>query len=353
MSEATRVVGVLVSAACAVLVSAALAAAGARPEATREKQTGPQRPLEPAALVAKLGDPDWQVRERAMRDLIALGAPACPALRAALASKDAEVRWRATYALLRLEPGLEAQETDPARELYATAAQARARKDRAGAARLYRDVIKRFPDTRWAAAAREQLAAIDPAATPEAREPVTQERIARLTAQLGAASWRERQEASCRLASLGAAARAALENAVRGPDPEVAWRARQLLERLPGENGPEEANAASREGAPRLEPPADPIREPEPPGVAADLDILVRALGGEDAREVGRAREVLLNVGQVAVGALIRGLDGCNEATGVEIMDLLYQITGQKLGFDAARWRAWWRSLRARPKERG
>ena len=47
----------------------------------------------------------------------------------------------------------------------------------------------------------------------------------------------------------------------------------------------------------------------------------------------------------------MRGLESAGEVAGVEIMDLLRQITGQELGFNARRWLAWWRQLRKRGEE--
>lgn len=50
-------------------------------------------------LVEKLGDLDWEVREKATRELIKVGRPAVPRIAAALRSSDAEVRWRADHIL--------------------------------------------------------------------------------------------------------------------------------------------------------------------------------------------------------------------------------------------------------------
>ncbi|MEK7866411.1 MAG: hypothetical protein AAB434_06980 [Planctomycetota bacterium] len=64
----------------------------------------PQAPAQgeiadPRAAVARLGDPSWAARERAMADLLTLGASALPSIQEASASTDAEVRWRAKWLL--------------------------------------------------------------------------------------------------------------------------------------------------------------------------------------------------------------------------------------------------------------
>ena len=60
----------------------------------------------PAALAAELGSPRYARREAAERALGGLGRPAIPALRAALASPDPEVRDRAAHVLGRIEGAL-------------------------------------------------------------------------------------------------------------------------------------------------------------------------------------------------------------------------------------------------------
>ncbi len=56
-------------------------------------------------LVAKLGADEYGVRERATKDLIAMGDKAIPALRKALESEDLEVRMRAGRALRAIQIG--------------------------------------------------------------------------------------------------------------------------------------------------------------------------------------------------------------------------------------------------------
>jgi len=298
---------------------------------------------DPAPLVPKLGDPGWQAREKAMRDLIEIGAPARNALRLALGSSDPEVRWRAQYALSQIDIGFDLLTTDPGRKLYASAAETRAKKAGQGAARLlYQEVTEKFPDTRWAAAARERLGGTRPAEPPK----VSEEALANLVAKLGSTAWSERQGASVRLAALGASARRALETATKSPDPEVAWRARKLLDRLPSDEAAAPKGTGDTLPKVRLEV-GDPNPDPEHPGAkAANLDSLVKTLASDEPTEVAGAREVIQNLGPDAIDPLVRALDGANEVTGVEIMDLLQKITRQKLGFEPERWRAWWKARR-------
>lgn len=317
--------------------------------APKEKSAPVARPGELPGLVAQLGAPDWQEREKAMRALIALGEPARPALRDALRSLDPEVRWRAAYALSLVDFELLPTQPDAARALYASAARARAQPGGAEAAReLYAEVVKRFPETRWAAAARERLEALK-AQEAAKGPPPGPEAIAALVARLGHAAWAERQEASRQLAQAGEAAREALEAAARAADPEAAWRARQLLRRLDNAQPPDPQHDGP---SPRVrlmtEVLGQAARTKTRPAEPDDLDALVRALAGESPAETARAREVLLNIGQEALPALFRALEACDEPAGVEIMDLLRQITREELGFDPARWLAWWRARQVR-----
>ena len=338
--------------ACVFGVAACVALAVAGPldgvvplgEDPDEQKSRAAKPAELEALTAKLGHTAWRVREQSMTALIAMGETARGALRSAVRSGDAEVRWRAGYALSRLGGSFAKPEADRARALYASAAEARAQAGAGDVARLlYREVIKRFPRTRWAAAARERLAALGPdpgpanAAEPEAKL------IARLVAQLGSANWAERQEASWRLAQLGTAAGPALTKAAAGRDAEVAWRARRVLKAI--EASRSRPMRGARRSSVRLGMLARLFGEDDPSARPTDIDDLVRTLGSGQPAELAHAREVLLNLGADAVGALMRSLDGCSEVVGVEIMDLLHHATGQKLGFDAARWQAWWRTL--------
>lgn len=55
-----------------------------------------------AELVEKLGDDAWEDRERATKELIALGRPAVARLSEAVKSTDAEVKWRAAHILKQI-----------------------------------------------------------------------------------------------------------------------------------------------------------------------------------------------------------------------------------------------------------
>jgi hypothetical protein len=181
---------------------------------------------------------------------------------------------------------------------------------------------------------------------------VDEQQIARHVRSLGAALWAERQEASRRLAELGVAARPSLERAARGPDPEVAWRARRLLDRIAATGAAGKLKPASRHDRRLIvELFGDSDRPKLRPGEPSDLDALVRALGSDRATDVAHAREVLLSLASDALDALMRGLDQCSEVAGVEIMELLQRITGQKLGYSPERWRAWWRALQEQRKD--
>jgi hypothetical protein len=62
-----------------------------------------------ARLIEKLGDARFRVREAATKELIAIGRPAIPALRKALASPDPDIRLRARMILGKIKnsvPGL-------------------------------------------------------------------------------------------------------------------------------------------------------------------------------------------------------------------------------------------------------
>jgi hypothetical protein len=330
--------------AVALLAATACAATAAQPLRT---DGGPPPAADVPKLIERLGHGDWQVRDEAMRALVALGSPAREALRHAGQSPDPEVRWRAKYALSQLQDSLAPAAPDLARALYQSAALARRRPDGLDAARrLYREVVERFPKTPWAAAARERLAALDPRAAAPAALP--KDLLSRLVAQLASPDWRVRQEASVRLAQFGDAAREPLQHAAQSPDHELAWRAQRLLDRL--------APAPAAEAKP--EAPAEPrIRlefagpDEEAPGATADTHRLVDALGSQDPDRVAAARELLRNIGDEAVQPLLRGFDRCDEVAAVEIAALLQEITGEKLGFDPERWKTWWMTESRRGKE--
>jgi hypothetical protein len=294
-----------------------------------------------ATLIEHLGHDDWEVRERATEALIAAGNAAREALRETVESDDTEVRWRARYALTRLHDSLSLPPRSLARTLYRSAAMARARKDSQAAARhLYREVVERFPDTRWGAAARERLEKLDAPDEPDPLQESAAARVKRLIDQLASPDWRTRQTASHRLAQLGQAARPALEQATRGADPELAWRARSLLDRLAHAPAPGR-DAAGRQPRIIVQSGAG-LQRAVNAGAFADLDRLVDTLGSAQTEQVEAARELLLNIGDDAIGPLVRGLDRADEVASVEIADLLQRITGETLGYSPERWKAWW-----------
>jgi len=320
----------------------------------KEEPPRPPKPSEVAELVRQLGHANSETREKAMRELIRLRGHVRKQLRAALASTDPEVRWRADYALSLLH-GRDAEPVaDPARTLYASAARARTQQGGAEAARtLYAEVAERFPKTRWARAARERLDELEAQRPRTPEKPPADAELEHLIAQLGAEGWAERQAASLRLADLGEAARDALQRVARGPDAETAWRARSLLERL----APQKTAAAKPEAPPARDPRlimellGEGARKRRALAQPNDIDGLVRQLAGTNAEDVAHAREVLANLGDDALDALLRSLQGCDETTGVEIMDLLHRITAQDLGFRKDAWDAWWRRVQEAGKE--
>lgn len=68
-----------------------------------EAPPDPALPKRIQALVGLLGDDDFTARDRATKDLIAIGRPAVAALTAALRSDDAEMKWRAGHALKEIQ----------------------------------------------------------------------------------------------------------------------------------------------------------------------------------------------------------------------------------------------------------
>jgi len=300
------------------------------------------KPPEPEALPGLVSE-DALEREEATRALLAAGPAARSLLRKALESPDPEVRWRAAYALAAIEEVLDRPGRDPARALFAEAVGAEPTK----ATTLFRQVIERFPGTRWSAAAKERLAE-----RPRGQEPRREEKAdaESLVAKLSSPRWAERQAATIRLAEMGEAARPALEKAAESLDPAVAWQAKRLLERL---------GSSSRRPAPQARRPRSPNvivelfgENPQRPpvGISA-LDGLVARLSGDDPWQVARARLAIEAIGLEATDALIRGLETADEVAAVEIMDLLQRITGRRLGFRKARWLAWWQEQQERGSE--
>ena len=336
--------------AAVLLVSTACSAAPIAGTPPNDAAPTPPAPAAIARLIGQFRSDDWRVRELATRTLVLAGEAARDALRRAAKSPDAEVRWRARYVLSRLERGRVMAPPSLARTLYRSAALARARPDGLDVARrLYAEVVDRFPNTQWAAAAAERLAgfAPKPRDPPPALPPEAETR--RLVADLNHPAWHVRQRASWRLAQLGERARTALQKAAGSADRELAWRARRLLDRLG--RGPAEGDApAAPEPEVRLDVLNRLLRDHEP---REDQDIhrLVAGLASKDPDRVAAARELLLNIGDDATGPLVQALATADEVTGVEIIDVLRRITGETLGFDPERWKAWWRGEQRRRKD--
>ncbi len=81
-------------------------------------------------------------------------------------------------------------------------------------------------------------------------EPGDSAAIRRLVAQLGSDSHEAREDAEKRLAEIGAPAVSAIWEATKSGDPEVARRARRLMEQLPGDAFPREVRKFVDEGTP-------------------------------------------------------------------------------------------------------
>jgi len=301
----------------------------------------PPEPEELPGLIAKLSASDPLAREEATRALMAAGAAARALLTKALESPDPEVRWRARYVLAAIEEVLDQPAREPARDLFAEAIRLRAT-DKTKAAGMFREVIERFPGTRWAGAARERLAEMSEAGTPRAPRQQEGADAASLVRKLASSRWSERQAATIRLAETGEAARPALEKAARSLDPEVAWRARALLRLLADRS----AAAAPSPGRPRspnvlIELFGNDGRRP--PVGTSEIDALVGRLAEKDPWQVARARVAILAIGEGALDALLRKLESADEVAAVEIMDLLRRLTRRQLGFKKGRWLTWWR----------
>jgi len=81
------------AAAAGCLVTVDLKEPGAADESIAKKVS---------TLVEQLGDDEWDSREKATRELIAIGRPAVSRLSEAAQSADAEVKWRATHVLKQI-----------------------------------------------------------------------------------------------------------------------------------------------------------------------------------------------------------------------------------------------------------
>jgi hypothetical protein len=82
-------------------------AAPPRPEAAPAPTAPVPAEARVAALIARLGADDWQTREQAGNELVAIGQPAVAALEAARKSPDAEVARRAGETIERIKGAAE------------------------------------------------------------------------------------------------------------------------------------------------------------------------------------------------------------------------------------------------------
>jgi HEAT repeat protein len=105
----------------------------------RQRTVRAQDEKRAAELVTRLGDEQYAVREKAARDLKALGPAALPALRGAAQASDAEVKRRARDCLGSIEAGLRP-------ELAAAAARLLAARAPAGAAKALLAYLPWAPD---------------------------------------------------------------------------------------------------------------------------------------------------------------------------------------------------------------
>jgi hypothetical protein len=105
------------------------------------------------ALVRRLGDDAYAVREKATKDLVVCGPGARPLLRAALRSADREVARRAEHCLMQIE-----RATDP--EVVGAAVRVLASRKPPGAAAALLDFLPAAEDPRLAAEVGEALSAV-------------------------------------------------------------------------------------------------------------------------------------------------------------------------------------------------
>jgi HEAT repeat protein/outer membrane protein assembly factor BamB len=114
--------------------------------------TGPNR-ARAVALVQKLGNPSYRIREQASVDLVSLGSIAVPLLREAAKDPDLEVSRRATRCLEQIDTG-------PGAALVMAAARMLAHRKAAGAAAVLLNYLSDAPDDSVADEVRTTLAAV-------------------------------------------------------------------------------------------------------------------------------------------------------------------------------------------------
>lgn len=111
-----------------------------------------------AALIRQLGSESFPEREKAMNDLIALGAPAVPLLKEALKNSDLEVVRRAERCLQKIEKSPTAKAPEVA--LPTAAVRLIARRKPSGAAEVLLSYLPSAPDEETAMEVRAALAAV-------------------------------------------------------------------------------------------------------------------------------------------------------------------------------------------------
>ncbi|MDF1701328.1 MAG: PDZ domain-containing protein [Planctomycetota bacterium] len=134
--------------------------------------------------------------------------------------------------------------------------------------------------------------------------------IAQLVQDLGADDFRTREQASKRLAALGAKARPALEKALKSETrPEVRWRAEQILRRI---KGADQERPLGGEEAPRL--PGTPGQEAPRAGDARPDNPFGGAIRGKEFGDAMKQVEEMLKKWK-AGGADFGGLMGTQRLT--------------------------------------
>jgi HEAT repeat protein len=170
--------------------------------------TGPNR-ARVVALVQKLGNPNYRIREQASTDLVSVGSIAVPLLREAAKDPDLEVSRRAERCLNQIDTG-------PGAMLAAAAARMVAHRKPAGAAEVLLVYLSDAPDEGVADEVRTALAAV--AITDGKPEPVLVEALTdKAPIKRGAAA-----EALCRAGAREQ--RPALHRLLKDSDPAVRLR---------------------------------------------------------------------------------------------------------------------------------
>ncbi|MEQ8763884.1 MAG: PDZ domain-containing protein [Planctomycetota bacterium] len=126
---------------------------------------------------------------------------------------------------------------------------------------------------------------------------VSQERISRLIGRLGNQEFRERERAMKELEAIGEPAKQDLERAAQSKDPEVRWRARQLLSKIEGPRGTAPEGRSSRDRLRPVDPDEDARGRGLQPkrrdldGFDQQIEQLMRELE-DDMRRFGSSRDL-------------------------------------------------------------